>query len=239
VITGLSREKLAEYGVRYRADYLVEQAGYTLGVAAQDGPKLAELLPENYLDEVRAALDRVNASMGDKALIRSEAKHATVEQNNAVAAAKVWRRRVMNRCRMAKRMGRDMPEGLVLISEARTIPAIAGQLDNMVKLLEASQGLLPGSAAALIKQGQGISKALKEADARQEVKRLKELPDTVQAFYVNKGMLYIGLKVLNDAGRELYADEPEAASKYNLSILHRHAGSAKPGQPATQGQGGK
>jgi len=239
VITTLSREKLAEFGIRYRADYLVEQAGYTLGIAAQDGPKLAELLPERYLDGVKAALDRVNASMGDKALIRSEAKQATVEQNKAVAEAKVWRRKVMNRCRMAGRMGRDMPVELVLISEARTIPAIAGQLDNMVKLLEASQGSLPGSAAVLIQQGQGISKALREADARQEVKRLKELPDTVQAFYINKGMLYIGLKVLNDAGRELHADAPVAAAKYNLSILHRHVGNAKPGQPVPQGQGSK
>ena len=31
------------------------------------------------------------------------------------------------------------------------------------------------------------------------------------------------LKVINNAGHELYANNPAEAGKFNMSILHRHA----------------
>ncbi|MBI4726747.1 hypothetical protein HY768_05935 [candidate division TA06 bacterium] len=38
---------------------------------------------------------------------------------------------------------------------------------------------------------------------------------------------YACLKAINDAGQSLHTDKPELAHRYNLSILHRHAGKKK------------
>ncbi len=55
----------------------------------------------------------------------------------------------------------------------------------------------------------------------QEVKRLSTLPAKVRDYYAAKGRLYVGLKVINDAGHELHASDADAAGRYNLKILHR------------------
>lgn len=222
MITELNAEKLIELGERHRADYLVEQSGYTQGIAAKEGSPLAALLPANYLTEVRAETEKVSTAMKDKTLVASESKNSTTSQNQALANAKVWRTKVVHRCRRAERMGKDMPEELTRTNDVRNVPAVAGQIDKMVKLLEANKANLMADTTALVTQGQSIAKALKEADAGQEVKRLRDLPEAVRAFYQSKGTLYMGLKAINDAGRELYAATPDKAAIYNLSILRRH-----------------
>jgi hypothetical protein len=223
MITEISREELIAIGRPQRADYLCEQAGYTLGLAALDGKAIEEILPDGFIAEVGAALSKVNAARQDKALMVSESSEAGKGAAKAVRAAKVWRRKVAQRALAASRIGKAIPDGLTRISQARTQPEIASQLVEMTKLFEASLPLLHGKGLdALLQQGKDLAQALQASDATQEVKRLKELPDSVKEFWAQKGTLYIGLKVINDAGHELWADSPGASSKYNLSILHRH-----------------
>ncbi|MDO9069168.1 MAG: hypothetical protein Q7W05_12010 [Deltaproteobacteria bacterium] len=237
MITNLPPEELMSMGERYRADYLVEQGGYSLGIAAKDGKTLAVLLPVNFLAEVRAALDSVSSAMKDKTVAAADSKSATVSQNAAFAGAKLWRTKVMHRCRRAASMGKPMPDELVHVNKAKTVPAVISQMDKMTKLLETNKADLAADTAALLKQGLELTAALKAADAGQEVKKFKDLPDAVRAFYQNKGLLYIGLKVINDAGRELHAGEPEKASQYNFSILRRNHGKKAQGEadPAPKG----
>jgi hypothetical protein len=45
------RNEVIELGQRFRADYLAEQAGYTLGIAAPEGEALSDLLPDEFLNE--------------------------------------------------------------------------------------------------------------------------------------------------------------------------------------------
>ncbi len=223
MITELSREELVVIGSRNRADYLVEQAGYTLGLAALDGKPLSDLLPEGYIGEVGAARDAVNAARQDKALMAAESRDATREQNAAFKRAKVWRRKVAKRASNAANMGKAMPDGLTRISRARTGPALAAQVTEMVKLLEANLPLLHGAGLdKLLAEGKELESAISSKDAAQEVKRLRELPSAVQEFYIQKALLYIGLKVINGGGHELYAADATQAAKYNFSILHRH-----------------
>jgi len=228
MITTLAHDELMSLGERYRTDYLIEQGGYTLGIAAKEGRSLVALLPADFLTEVRAALDSVSAAMKDKTVAAADAKSATASQNAAFAGAKLWRSKIMYRCRRAASMGNPMPEELVHVARAKTVPAVISQMDKMTKLLEANKAALATDTAALIKQGQELTAALKAADASQEVKRFKDLPDSVLAFYKNKGLLYIGLKVINYAGRELHAGEPEKAAQYNFSILRRNHGKKAP-----------
>ena len=92
----------------------------------------------------------------------------------------------------------------------------------MTKLFEANISKMPGKdAQKLLDEGKAIATALKTADAQQEVKRFNELPASVQEFLAKKGTLYTALKVINDAGHELFADNSTQAARYNLSILHR------------------
>lgn len=236
MITTLPQDELLELGARHRADYLAEQAGYTLELAAKDGAPLAALLPKNYLTEMKEALAKLTEALQDKALMAEESKNATGAQNEAYARGKVWRRRVMYRCRRAARMGTKMPDELTKPGDVRSVPALSGQLDRMIKLLESVITSSSTENAALIKEGLAISQTLKTADAAQELKCLKELPDAVKAFYLQKGTLYVGLKVINDAGRELHAESPEQASAYNLSILRRRHGVKKEQQDVPEAQ---
>ena len=239
MITTLPHDELLELGARHRADYLVEQSGYTLGLAAKDGAPLAALLPKGYLTEMKEAQQKLTEALKDKALMAEESKNATGAQNEAFAKAKVWRRKAMYRSRRAARMGTKMPEELTKPGDVRSVPALAGQLDRMVKLLESVITSNSTENAVLIKEGAALTVTLKTADAAQELKRLKELPDAVKGFYLQKGTLYVGLKVINDAGRELHAENPEQATVYNLSILRRRHGVKKEPQDAPEAKESK
>lgn len=223
MITEVSKEKLMEVGSRLRADYLVEQAGYTFGVAAFDGRALEELLPDGFVAEVKAVLEKVNEARKDKALMAAESKEATRVQNSAFRRAKIWRRKVAKRARNAAEMGKSIPDGLIKISQAKTLPALQAQVSEMVRLLEANLSLFHGAGLEkLLEEGRKLESEMMVKDAEQEVKRLKELPEKVIDFYIQKGLLYIGLKIINNAGQELHSEAPLLAARYNMSILHRH-----------------
>ena len=102
----------------------------------------------------------------------------------------------------------------------------------MVKLLEENLAKMPGKGGEdLIKEGKGLSVALKTADADQEIKRFASLPSSVKDFYAQKGTLYIALKTINDAGHELHARDSDVAGRFNLSILYRR-GVKRTAEPA-------
>ena len=110
-----------------------------------------------------------------------------------------------------------------------TLAGLAGQLDEMTALFEENLSAMPGKGAqALLDEGKAISAQLSTADAQQDVKRLRDLPSALQSFYEQKGLLYLALKAINDAGHELYADDANGASLFNLHILHRRSSRNRP-----------
>jgi hypothetical protein len=237
VITRLATPELIAIGGRYRAAYLVQQAGYTLGIAAADGEALAALLPANYLDEVTRARDDVDQARQDKTIAAVEAKQATGTQNDHVRALKVWRRKVVSRAQRALRAGAILPTELTHIGQVRSVPALLEAASKTLGLLAQQTAALdevaPGTQP-LIDEGRALYQGLDQADSAQERKRTADLPAAVAAFYAKKGELYTGLKIINDAGHELFAHDVQAAAKYNLSILHRGHGqtAAAPSPPA-------
>jgi hypothetical protein len=220
---------LAKTGARYRASYLVQQAGYTLGIAAAEGEALAGLLPPNYLDQVAQSRNDVDQARQDKANLEAESKHATSAQNNQLRAAKVWIRKAVKRAQRAQRQGSKVADELTEIGRSNTVPAVLEQMSKKLALLSSHAADLNSVGPAtqpLLDEGHQLYDALQQADAAQEQTRAAHLPASVTAFYARKGELYLGLKVINDAGHELHAGDPQAAAKYNLSILHRHPGQA-------------
>ena len=225
----LTRDQLVELGSRYRSGYLMEQYGYTNGLAAAEGAPLVAVLAANFLTETKTVADKVVVFMNDKTLLESDVRDATQAQNKALQQTKVWRRKVALRAMSARRLVAGVPDELCLMTQAKTVPAMAIQMDAMVKLLETHAALLAGpDIKQLVTDGKALLATLKTVDADQELKRLKSLPDKVQDFYEAKGTLYLCLKTINDAGQSLHADQPELAHRFNLKIMHRHAGANKP-----------
>ena len=231
MITTLSREELIRIGARLRSSYLVQQAGYTLGVAALDEAALEALLGDPaLLEAVSGAKGQVEVALADKALVTEEARSLTTGQNEWVAAAKVWRRKIAARASRRRRQGRtEVPESLTRVGRTTTVPALLAQLATMIAHVEEHQADLGGdSVLPLLEEGRRIHAALAAADQAQETARAAALPTKVADFYAAKGLLYIGLKVINDAGRELHAADITRAAQYNLNILHRNRRRATP-----------
>jgi hypothetical protein len=110
--------------------YLVQQTGYTIGIAAGEGEPLAAILPAGYLREVEGAKAAVEASMKDTDLMRRETEDLTSEQDVKLRAAKIVRRKVAKRGSRMRRMGKTIPDVLTVIGRASTVPAVLKHLNR-------------------------------------------------------------------------------------------------------------
>lgn len=229
MLTRLDDMTLVRYGMRYRTRYLVEQARYTLKLAGSEIPALE--LPDAYLPRIEAAIASVEATRDDRELLAVESKLATVRQNTFFHEGKVWRRKASTRAQRAARLGATVPNDLLIIGRAATVPKLLDSIGTTLRLLKEFSPELScaGDIRPLIEDGQRIHDRLAAIDAEQEHKRLAELPAKVRDLYRQRGELYVGLKVVNDAGRERHDRDPHRASRYNLSILYRRG--ARHGEP--------
>jgi hypothetical protein len=219
MITTISQEELMAMGSRYRTDHLDEQADYTLGLVSRDGTSLISLLPKGYITEIKDSQGRLIRAMQDSEVSEADLQGAAALENAAFAIAKLWRFKVLHRCRRAASLGWPMPQELVREDRAKTVPDVIVLMENMTKQLENYQEYLAPDTESLLALGQELSAVLREAEADQVIKTFQDLPETVKEFYRNKGLLYVGLKVINEAGRELHAGDPEKAAQYNFNIL--------------------
>jgi hypothetical protein len=232
-ITSLPDTELVAIGERLRASYLLQQASYTLEMARAEGEPLVKILAPGFLDRASKVRDSVAQAFEDKTVRAAEAKLATGTQNEAARALKVWGRRAVARAKGAIRAGTLIPDELTSPLNARAVPAAIAQGQRLLSLLaEHAQAMdkVGAPTQPLIDEGRKLCEALIAADSAQELKRSSTLPATVANFYARKAELYLALKIINDAGHELFAHDPQAAGRFNLSILYRRhaAGTAEP-----------
>lgn len=223
MITRQSQLQLAALGSRHRAAHLVQQAGYTLGVAALAGTPLAGLLPPNFLEEAAQVRDEVDKLRQDKTAVAAEAKLATGTQNSAAREVKEWRRAVAARCLRGVHAGLALPDQLTQVGSERTVPNVLEALSNAIRLLKenaAALATIGPDVTPLIELGTKLYQALDHAENTQEQTRSAQLPAAVDAFNAKKGELYAALKIINEAGHELYSKDPEASARFNLSLLY-------------------
>jgi hypothetical protein len=229
MITKKSRDEVIAIGVRNRASYLVEQYGYTKGLAQMDGAGLEAMMPKGYLAEVAACEQMVAEEMKNKSLAAEESKGSTQDVTRVMRQAKEWRATAVIRGKFASRSGGDIPKVLTRLDNLSGVPAVVTNMNDMVKMLEANfEEMDNGDLKAFIDEGKGLVEQIKSFDSVQEVKRLKSLPESVRNFYYQKGLLYMGIKGINDWGRAYHRGDPAGANAYNLSILYRHAGKRTP-----------
>jgi len=231
MITNLPREQLIEAGQRYRAGFLLEQGGYTLAVARQAGPQYEALLPQNFMTEAEAVQREVEKGLRDRTNVAADAKDSTRVQNEVLRRTREWRRKMVAVGRMAQRAGVNIPEALTTIGRGgASVPAALRGLHEAVGLLkEHATDFAPFPLYdAVVGEGESLATALAGADAEQERKRLSDLPKTVLDWYAAKGRLYTAIKMMNDAGRALYAGDVTMAARFNMEILYRRGGRPAP-----------
>ena len=231
MITKLTDQEVITLGRRFRAGFLIEQGNLTVAMAKQEGQALLDLVPQGYLDEVDALIKQVAAAGQDKALVADEAKESTNVHHAATRDAHVWERKVARCANRGKHLGEPIPDALTATPRAANGPGLLTQVSEKLTLLQAHKDALPGNGVdALIQEGTAIALALQTGDTQRDLKHRTELPANVVEFRRQKGLLYVALKVINEAGQELHAADPVAASRYNLSILHRR-GPRRAGEP--------
>jgi hypothetical protein len=163
-----------------------------------------------------------------------DAALATGTQNTAARALKLWGRGAVARASAAIRAGALIPDNMTNPLNARAVPAAIAQAQRLLSLLGEQVQAMDAVGAPtqpLIDEGRKLLDALIAADSTQEVTCASSLPAVVANFYARKTELYTGLKILNDAGHEIYAHDPQSSSRFNLSLLYRRhiAGAAEPG----------
>jgi hypothetical protein len=201
--TATETARFITIGMRFRAPYLVQQAGYTLGIAAAEGEPLAALCPAGHLVKTTQLRDDVDKATQDKTVRAAEAKQTTVTQNEHMRAATVWIRKVGKRCQSALQLGITLPPELTRTSSPTTVPGMLEQMNKTLALLgqhSAAMDSLGPATAPLIEQGRTLMQTLQQADTAQEQARAFDLPASVATFYAKKGELYTALKIINNAG---------------------------------------
>jgi hypothetical protein len=223
-----TREDVVVMGARFRAGYLIEQFGYTMGLAQLDGDTIARHMPAGFMDRFQGHADAVSAARQNRTLLAAESKDSTQSVTDAVRLAKEWRRKVTAMGKKSAAFDNDVPDILTVMSKAKTVPEVIAQMEAMVKMLAARKdNLVCAELGDYIAEGESIVRTLKTADANQEVTHSKHLTDAVAEFYYQKGMLFQALKAVNEAGHELHYKHPVDSAKYNMSILYRHVGRKK------------
>ena len=223
-ITSVPDTELVDAGVRLRAPYLLQQANYTIELARSEGEPLAAKMAPGFIDKVDAVRAKVAKAFEDKTVSAAEAKLTTGTQNSAARALKVWGRGAVARASAAIRTGVSIPDEMTRPLNARTVPAAVAQAQRLLSLLTEHAPAMDKVGAPtqpLVDEGRKLCEALIAADSSQEVTRGSALPVAVANFYARKAELYIGLKIINDAGHELYAHDAASSSRFNLSLLYR------------------
>jgi len=196
-------------------------------------------LPTGFLPELTQVRDDVDKARQDKTNTVVEAKQATGTQHEAMDDTIRWLGTVANRAKRTLKAGANVPEELTIVGNVKSVPVVLETASKALGLLNEHAAEFDSIGPAikpLIDEGQQLYQALDKADATQEQTRLSDLPASVAAYYAKKGELYVGLQILNEAGRELHSRDHQAAARYNMSLLNRHhahpAPAPEPAPPA-------
>lgn len=233
MISKLSQDELVAIGARYRADYVIAQGLYTIQNVATD-PEVKDLAGAEFLSEVQTTVDKLQTASQEKGMAEAESKDATQAQGEAVESGKIWRRALVNRVQAALLRGVEVPAELAKMAARGTNPVALGRdIQRLVGLAREHQPKLAVVRITpdFLARGAQLAKDLMAADQKQETAYLGKLPKKVRDMYVQKALVYFGVKQLNYLAHSVHAENGGLASKYNLDILYRRQRRHSPDQP--------
>lgn len=222
----LDRKDLAGVGLRLNGGRLLEQAGYTLGLARDEAQELAPFgVTKERLAGWETVRTQVQTAWNDRSISADESVALTDSQNRLVRDAKRWLRKVI------QISGNAFAEEPTIYDEFTKIPrpqqSLPKLLEAMSRLTELcgkySTRLAEWGGRALAKEGADLVAQIQKTDAGQE-RKLQDLPKKTEEFHVQKGRLFLAIKQINRAGKTAHLDDNAAAARYNLDILYRSAG---------------
>ncbi len=221
MLTKVSSNDLVKVGCRIPSDRLLDQVEQTMKVVTKEQKALQDLLPKGFIEEIKRVQADLQTSRASAQIRDREREDSNRFEHKAFHEAKVWRRQVASRAQRAIHLGEPVDEALANVSPAPTENALAAEVNRMLSLLERQGDHLPGQQVdKLIQRGKSIAETLGPSSLQEIEKRVATLQEPVKQFYSRKGELYLALKAINDAGRELHADSPTAAAAYNLEKLY-------------------
>ena len=88
---------------------------------------------------------------------------------------------------------------------------------------------------AFVTRGDELVARLQQVVDHTNRQHVDDLPETLQELCYQKGLLYLALKMINEAGHGVHADELPLAGKYNLALLYKNRGKEGPNPPAAPG----
>lgn len=222
MLTALPREELVALGADKPLVPLVDQARHTLELASAEGGTLAALLAPGYLDELARTVEAVAAAgCGLEAVRLLEERTEALDAGRAARGLAIWRRQVAQRARRMRHLGTPVPEGLTRLSGGRNLDELLERAERSAAMFAQNLARLGGEEARpLLERGRRLAAELRRVRAAfPEVPPVPEVEDHL----ARKGALYVALKVVGAAAAELHADDPVAAARYHLGLLHRPA----------------
>jgi hypothetical protein len=221
-ITLKERAEVQESGASVKTEALVDQAGYHFELVASD-PAVQAKVGEALLKDIHLASDAVKAAAGDREVADEEKQASTGEVGSSARAGRLWLRKTKDGATEAELAGAKVPRELLSLGEKNaSVSVLTQRIRSRIPLLEplaqthAEFGLDP----ALVDEGKGLLTQLEADRAGQHHKHLAAAPEKVRDLWYQKGLLLLGLKRLNAIAHRVHLNNPEAAARYNLSLLH-------------------
>ncbi len=129
------RQKLISIGARHRAINVRAQGSFTHRLVGEDAPVLAIVKVER-LAELAAAIAKLTAAMSDRDIMKAESEDLTLDQGEALEAAKIWRRTITARAKAAALIPLDVPDDLTHLAGDRSITGIAHDVERLADLAD-------------------------------------------------------------------------------------------------------
>ena len=219
-ITGLPDEELRRSGRQFKTDSVLEQANVSMKRASGDA-KIKATLGEGFFADLGQAFGTLAARAGQRQASKQEAKTATQLSREASRALARWNREFAAQQDRLRRSGLPVPAALARVG--KRVSSASGLREECRAKLALVPGLqLPeavaAEVAALAAKGQKLLDEYMEATASRGTLS-KALPQETTEENRLKGVLYQGIKMINATARQVYADQPEVAATFDVSML--------------------
>ncbi|MBI2932481.1 MAG: hypothetical protein HYY16_12585, partial [Planctomycetes bacterium] len=216
MVTIVSKDKLQRIGRTLHTPRVLRQARYTLALVESDSEVMA-VLGRDFVSEMRAAVDELDASRMEHELARIASKEATREEREAMVQARRYRRAFVTRMVSARCRGGEVPEAATRNgTRAFNASTLSEDVDRLVGLvLPIVDGLAnAGVSREFLQEGEEHVRRLKESSLRQELAIRTIQRDALSRRRELAARLHLGLRAILNAGKSVHVGDAAKLKQY-------------------------
>ncbi|MBI2933630.1 MAG: hypothetical protein HYY16_18460 [Planctomycetes bacterium] len=221
--TIVSKDKLQRIGRALPTPRVLRQARYTLALMESD-PEVMAVLGRDFVSEVRAAVDALDASDIEHQLARIASKEATREERDVMVQARRYRHAFVTRMVSARCRGAELPEAATRNgTRAFNASLLSEDLERLIGLvLPIADGLAnAGVSGEFLREGEEHVRRLKESSLRQELAIRTIQRDALSRRRELTARLHLALKAILNAGKSVHVGDAAKLKQYTFAILRR------------------